>query len=144
MDIKVIFLQKTCAMCLVMYHLDVYKHKSVTFNQIWYLYFCWNAVRLRTESWYFSCISGLTCLFHNSLLRTLLPSRSSLCVCTCACVSGGRLGRRKRGRAACHADFTNTWLNQAQQTQELFIACGSSEKEIFVGMKWVEKSYRAW
>lgn len=39
LDIKVIFLQKICAICLVMYHLDVYKHKSVTFNQIWYLYF---------------------------------------------------------------------------------------------------------
>lgn len=38
--IKVIFLQKICAICLVMYHLDVYKHKSLTFSQIWYLYFC--------------------------------------------------------------------------------------------------------
>lgn len=28
-----------------------------------------------------------------------------------------------------------TRLNQAQQTQELFVTCDSSEKEIFAGMK---------
>lgn len=115
LDIKVIFLQKICAICLVMYHLDVYKHKSVTFNQIWYLCFCWNAVLLRTESWYLSCISGLTCLFYNSLLRTLSSAfqyAASVCAHAHECV-GGRLWRRKRGKTTCHADFTNTWLNQA-------------------------------
>lgn len=90
MDIKVIFLQKTCAICLVMYHLDVYKHKSVTFNQMWYLYFCWNAVLLGTGSWCLSCISGLTCLFYNSLLRTLSSAfQYAACVRTCARVCQG-------------------------------------------------------
>lgn len=55
------------------------------------------------QSWYLSCISGLTCLFYNSLLRTLfcLPV-CSLWVCTCACVCQGKVVKEKRkNRLSC-------------------------------------------
>lgn len=61
------------AICLVMYHLDIYNYKSVRFNQIWYLYFSWNVVLLRTDGlWLFQYIQVSTHLVCTILKKPQL------------------------------------------------------------------------
>lgn len=56
-------------------------------------------------------------------------------MCTHACMCQGEGWEGEKGRAACCADFTNTGMYRAQQTQELFVTYGTIKKEIFAGIK---------
>lgn len=94
---------------------------------------CWG------QSWCLSGISGLTCLFYNSLLRTLfcLPVRS-FWVYTHARVGKVVKEKKRKNRLSC---WFYKYMPELSLKWRAVHYLGSLEEEIFAGMKRVEKSY---